>query len=245
MRTPGGSGAGALTIARTSPVAESITTTAPSRRAGLAQALVENLLGAELQADVDGEMDVAVARQDAGERRVAGLVAVADQGRELGVLVAAQLLVGIVLDQGGVGRVEVLAGAQVADQVRGGGAERVVARFEAGAGAVERDAERFVLGAAALQVGPVAGGERDAVAVVDVAARDLARDGIQARVVLRALDAVLFEGLRVAGEVVGVVQELIVRGEGEQRRRRRVASVSLRGMRRVRVGGPSGPRRRR
>src|SRR5439155_1646585 len=83
----------------------------------------------------------------------------------------------------------------------GGGAKRIVARFETRPAAVEGDAERFVLGAAALQAGPVAGREWNAIAVVDVPARDLARDGIQARVVLRALHAVFFEGFRVEREV--------------------------------------------
>ena len=80
-------------------------------------------------------------------------MAVADQRREFGVLVALQLRDWNRAPPASVGGVEILAGAQVADQVRGGGAERIVAAVEAGAGAVERDAERFVFGAAALQSG--------------------------------------------------------------------------------------------
>ena len=112
-------------------------------------------------------------------------MAVANQRRQFGILIALQAAIGVVLHQRRVARVEILAGAQIAREVRGGGAERVVAAVEAAGGVIERDAERRVGIAMAFQFLPVAGGQRNAVAVVDGAARDLARQRVDARIVLR------------------------------------------------------------
>src|SRR5439155_14740208 len=129
-------------------------------------------------------------------------VPIADQRRELRVFVALQLAVGIVLHERGVAGVEVLAGAQVAGQVRGRGAERIVAGIEAAGGSIERDAERGVIGAAPIELRPVAGGEWNPVAGVDAAARDFAGPRGHARVVLRALPALLPESVRFARQGV-------------------------------------------
>ena len=97
---------------------------------------------------------------------------------------------------------EVLAGSEVADDVSGGGAERDSGGFRSACHAIERDAERFVLGLVPRQFLPVAGGQRDAVAVVNAAARDLARDRVHSRIVLRPLDAVLVVSVSIARQVV-------------------------------------------
>ena len=175
----------------------------------LPQVPFQNLLGTHLQADVHRHAQGAVARQNARDAGVARVMPVADERRQFGVLVALQPAIGVVLHQRCVAGVKILAGAQVARQVRGGGAERVVAAVEAAGGRLERDAERGVGIAMALQFLPVAGGERNAVAVVDGAARNLARQRVDARIVLRALDAVLFEGVRIARQVVAIVQHLV------------------------------------
>ena len=73
----------------------------------------------------------------------------------------------IVLDQRCVGSVEVFAGPKIAEQMNGRGAERIVAAFDPRAGLVNGDAELFVIGAMPFQFVPVAGGERNAVAVED------------------------------------------------------------------------------
>ena len=184
----------------------------------LTQVSFQNLLGTQLQADVHRHAQGAVACQNARDAGVTGVMAVADERRQFGVLVALQAAIGVVLDQRCVGGVKVFAGAQIARQVRGGGAERVVAAVEAAGGRVERNAQRVVGIAMTLEFLPVAGGERNAVAVVDGAARDLARQRVDARIVLRALDAVLFEGVGIARQVVVVVEHLVADGEAQQDR---------------------------
>ena len=154
--------------------------------------------------------------EDAVHAGVVRVMTITDKGRELSVVVALQAAIVVVLHQRRVGGVKILSGAQIAGEVRGGRAERIVAAVEAAGGGVERNAERGVGIAMALQFLPVAGGQRNAVAVVDGAARNLVRQGIDARIVLRALDVVLFEGVRVARQVVAIVQHLVAQGERQQ-----------------------------
>ncbi len=51
----------------------------------------EDLLRAGLQTDIEGQVHVAVARQNARDIGIAGLMAIAHQRRQLGELVALQL----------------------------------------------------------------------------------------------------------------------------------------------------------
>ena len=95
---------------------------------------LQNLLGPQLQPDVQRQPHIAVARQHARHRRIAGLMPVAHQRRQLRILIALQLGVGIVLHQRSVGGVKILARAQVAQQVRRRRAERIVPAVEARAG---------------------------------------------------------------------------------------------------------------
>ena len=111
---------------------------------------------------------------------------------------------------------KILAGAQIAEEMHGDRTEGIMARIEARAGTVDIDAQRLILRATGFQFLPIAGGEQHAVAIEDVAARDLARDGVDAWVVLGAFYAVVFEDAGVAREIFAVVQNLVTRGEGNQ-----------------------------
>ena len=68
--------------------------------------------------------------------------------------------------------------------------KRIVAAVAARAGAVDIDAELLVFRAVLLQFVPVAGGQRQAVAVVDGALGDLAHHILEARIVLVAARAI-------------------------------------------------------
>src|ERR1019366_1134648 len=95
------------------------------------------------------------------------VMAVADEGSQLGVLVTLQAAIGVVFHDACVSGVKILAGAQIAGEVDRGGAERVMAAVEAAVRRLQRNAARGVGIAMPLQFLPVAGGEGDAVAVVD------------------------------------------------------------------------------
>ena len=91
---------------------------------GLGHVLDQNLARFQLQASVQRQVHVAVARQHARHRRIARLMPVAHQAGQLGKIVALQRAVGIVLHQRSVGGVEILGRAQIADHVLDGRAER-------------------------------------------------------------------------------------------------------------------------
>ena len=182
----------------------------------LPQVLFQNLHGTHLQTDVHRHAQAAVARQNLRHAGVVRVMAVANERRQFRVLISLQAPVGVVLRQRRVARVKILSGAQIAGEVGSGGAERVVTAVEAAGSGIELDAKRRIGIAVAFQFLPVAGGQRNAVAVVDGSARDLARQRVDARVVLRAFDVVLFEGVSVASQVVAVAQHLIAQGETQQ-----------------------------
>ncbi len=120
-----------------------------------------------LQADIERQVNAAVARQHARDIGIAGLMAVTRQRRQLGELVACSLALESCSTS------EALVAWKFSPVRRSpttcsvAAAEGIVARVEARAALVERDAERFVIRAMLLQFRPTAGGERDAVAVVD------------------------------------------------------------------------------
>src|ERR1017187_8649445 len=118
---------------------------------------------------------------------------------------------------------ETLASAQVAQEMRGRRAERIMARVQARTSLVDGDPQGLILRAPLDQLLPVAGGQQHAVAIEDVAARDLVRDGVDARIVLRALHAVVFEYARIASEIFAVVHHLVARGERKQHHREYLA----------------------
>src|SRR5580704_10626840 len=89
--------------------------------------------------------------------------------------------------------------------------------IQPGACRINRHTELFILGPPTLQFFPIAGRQQYAVAIQDVSALDLVREGIQARVMLRPLDAVVFENFRVAGKKLPVACDLIVSRGSEQR----------------------------
>ena len=70
---------------------------------------------------------VAIPRHQLRDLRIARLMPIADQRRQLAIIgEALQLDVGIVLDQRRIGRVEILAGAQISQDVRRQRAERIM-----------------------------------------------------------------------------------------------------------------------
>src|ERR1022692_4275501 len=83
---------------------------------------------------------------------------------------------------------ETLASAQVAQEMRGRRAERIMARVQARTSLVDGDPQGLILRAPQFELLPIAGGQQHAVAIEDVAAGDLAGDGVDARIVLRARD---------------------------------------------------------
>ena len=101
------------------------------------------------------------------------------------------------------------AGAQVAEQMNGRASERIMAAVQARARLIDIYAQLFMVGAMPLQFVPGAGGKRNAVAVVDRAARKLAGERIQAWIVLRPFDLVLGVDLAVAGKEILVVENLV------------------------------------
>ncbi len=102
------------------------------------------------------------------------------------VVIAAQAARRIALHEGGVGGAPAGARAQIAQQVEHQAAEGIMPGLAARTGAVDIDAERLVIGAMLFQFVPIAGGQRQAVAVVDGALGNLAHDLLQARIVLVA-----------------------------------------------------------
>src|SRR5215472_18184089 len=175
---------------------------------------VKNLISLQLKASVESQADAAVPRKQAREGRISGLMPMTDKPRQFLVFITLEDGVGVVLHQRGVGRVKVLLRAKVADDMRGGSTEWIEAA--AGAEFIDRDAELLVGRAVRFQFRPTAGGQRNAVAVENAAARNLFREGTHARIVLRALDAILFYGVRVAGQVVGTEDDLIARRRAQQ-----------------------------
>src|SRR4051794_21324516 len=91
-----------------------------------------------------------------------------------------------------------------------------MATVEAVVRCLHRDAEAAIFVAMTLEFLPITGGERNSVAVEDGSARDLSCERIDAWIVLRAFDVVLFEGLRIAREVFAIVQHLVSQGETHQ-----------------------------
>jgi hypothetical protein len=169
----------------------------------------QNLLGPHLQPDIHRQPQGAIARQNARDSGVMGMMPVADERRQFAILVPLQPAIGVVLHQGRVAGVKILAGTQIAGQVDGGRAEGVVTAVEPAVRRLERNAEGAVGIAMPLQFLPVAGRERHAVAVVDGSAGDLARQRVDPRVVLRALDVVCFERVGIPRHVVGIAQHLV------------------------------------
>src|ERR1022692_3909551 len=82
------------------------------------------------------------------------------------------------------------ARAQVAQQVESQAFERIVPALGAQTGLIDIDAELLVLRAFFLQLVPIAGGQRKTVAVVDAALGNVARDLLEARIVLVAARAI-------------------------------------------------------
>ncbi len=67
-----------------------------------------------------------------------------------------------------------------------------------------------------LERGAVAGGEREAVAIEDIAAGDGAGEGTQAGIELGAFDAILFDDAGVVDHEFLVVEDLKIRGAAEE-----------------------------
>src|ERR1035437_1520557 len=95
------------------------------------------------------------------------------------------------------------------------GVIRAFAGFGARAGAIDIDAEGRVIGAVLLEFAPIAGGERQAVAVVDSALGDLAHDGLQARIVLVAAPAIGLYHQRARANGGAAAENLDVGGFGD------------------------------
>src|SRR5579871_927385 len=103
---------------------------------------------------------------------------------------------------------KIVAGAHIAYQVHRRCAERVVSRFYARGRRIECYTEWLVLLLMSFEFVPIAGRDGNAIPVVNRTARDLACQRIQTRVVLWALDAVLFEYIGIAHDVVPIMQDL-------------------------------------
>src|SRR3989442_14596616 len=97
-----------------------------------------------------------------------------------------------------------------------GASEWIMAAVPARARLVDVDSELFVIGAMAFQFVPGAGSEGNAVAIVDCAACQLSRERIEARIVLRPLDAVLCENSAIPREQVLIVKNLVEKRLSEQ-----------------------------
>src|SRR4051812_19733702 len=104
---------------------------------------------------------------------------------------------------------KIFAGSQVAGEMRGGGAEWVVPRIEPTSGDVQRDVQRGVTRAMLFQLAPTAGGKRHSIAVVNAPARNLPSQRVDPGIVLRALDVVLLESVRVASQILRIVEDLV------------------------------------
>ncbi len=110
-------------------------------------------------------------------------------------------------------------GALVADQIEEFGAERIVALLGAGNRVIDGNAELLVLGAMLLDAVPVAAGERQAVAIDNVAVDDLAEGFVQARVVLQAERLVGKANLGISDQIFVRTGDLENRGSGQDRQR--------------------------
>src|ERR1700685_2911695 len=97
------------------------------------------------------------------------------------------------LDQRRVGRVEIVAGSQVSQQMRCHRSERIMPVVQPRTGLVDRNTQLLVLIAMPFQLRPIAGREQYTISVENVSTPDLARQRIEPRVSLRPLDSVVFK----------------------------------------------------
>ena len=235
--------------------------------------LAQNIGGAHFEPRIERHLHVARAVEDSPHGGILRIVSMAQERNELAVIVAqnalggmrfrildfdqsrtvvvaAQAARGIALDERRVARGPAGARAEVAQEIEEQAAEGIVARFVARAGAVDIDAELLVVGAMLFEFGPIAGGEGEAVAVVDAAHGDLAHHELEAGIVLVAAGAIGLDYERALAHGGVGVEDLDVGGFGEDEgggggeddaegceRRLRLNSAGRRGLRH------SGPRR--
>ena len=131
--------------------------------------------------------EVAIVSPDR-EHRPAGLIARLDCRRT--IVEAAQPIFGVALDVGRIGGAEVQPRARIAQQVKGGAANRITALDRIGARRVERRAEFAVRLSRFAHYRRVSGCERETLAVVDGSPRDTAHDVEHALVVLITANAI-------------------------------------------------------
>src|SRR5690242_16733925 len=120
------------------------------------------------------------------------------------------------LHQRSIRRVETLAGAKIAKQVKGGCAERIMPGITGRSDLIGRYTETLVFCAMTLDFSPVAGCQQNAIAVIDVAARNGSREQIQARITFGSLDTVVRKDKGVPGKQFLMLPDLEVSCPGEQ-----------------------------
>ena len=170
------------------------------------QLILQNCRHLHLQPRVDRHAHVALAIEHLADLGILRIVEMAQQRHQLAIVVtnharhlaiglfhvdqrgpvviAAQAARFVALHEGGVAGAPSQARAQVAEQIEHQAAEGIVAAVAARAGAVDVDAESLVIGAAPGEFVPVAGGERQPVAIVDGAHGYLAHHFLETRIVL-------------------------------------------------------------
>src|SRR5229473_4178206 len=116
---------------------------------------------------------------------------------------------------------EILAGAPVAEKMRRKLAERIMTALDGRADRIKRNPQSFILRAAALQLLPVTGGQQDAVAIINIPARDFSRQRSQARIMLRPLDAISLEDFHVVRQEFPIAHHLEVSCAGHHHQRYR------------------------
>src|SRR3954453_2783504 len=102
--------------------------------------------------------------------------------------------------RGGLARTLLLRAGRIAQQVEHRGAERVLPALDLRRRLIQVYAELFILVSMLLDVGQVAGGKRQPVAIVNGPLRDLPRDSQKPRVVLIPPYAVRLHGQAAANE---------------------------------------------
>src|SRR5262249_44597542 len=142
----------------------------------------------DLEAGVDGHVNIARTVEGFADFRIVRLVAMGQQGDELAVVIAddsrylslrpfyfderGTIVVAtkaarlVAFYEGSVAGAPTHAGTQIAQQIERQTAERIVPAVSAHAGAIDVDSQRFVLGAMLFQFIPITGGEGQAVPVV-------------------------------------------------------------------------------
>ena len=184
--------------------------------AGLFELVAQNLRHFHFEPRIDRHVHVARPVEHLAHFGVLRVVAMPQQRNQLAIIVAQHLVhlagLGILhLHQRGpvvvaaqppglialhercVGGAPALARPQVAQQVEHQPAERIMPAFAARAGLVDIDSQSLVIGAMFFQQVPIAGRQRQPVAVVDGALGNIAHHFLQPRVVLIAPRAI---GLR-------------------------------------------------